>query len=112
MQANIFFFVTTVVVVLLASASIGVLIYVALIARDIRSVTKKIKEEGNATFENIKEIRNFLMSEKHRVFDMFSFFGGIIQQVVDTKKDKGAKTVKSKPARKKRSTRRATPKEE
>jgi len=82
LQADIFFFVTTIAVILVTATVVAVLIYGALIARDIHAFTKRVREEGDAVFEDIRSIREMLMSERHRIFDAIAFFGGIVQQVV------------------------------
>ena len=57
MKADIFFFVTTIAVAVISVLIVIGLVYVIAILKITKDFSKKVKEEGEATLEDLKEFR-------------------------------------------------------
>ena len=79
--ADIFFLVTTISVVLVAATAAAVLMYAALIARDIRKISKKLRKESISCIYNIVTVKDYVFSEKDRFMDLVFFVIDIIREI-------------------------------
>lgn len=57
-QADIFFFVTTVALIVLTGLAAAVLIYFVSILRDVKHVSRKMREQADSIFSVISNFRN------------------------------------------------------
>ena len=78
--ADIFFLVTTISVVLVAAALAAFLIYVALIARDIRKISKKLKQESLSLIDNVVTVKDYFFSERERMMDVAFFVADVVRE--------------------------------
>lgn len=103
--ADIFFLVTTISVVLVAATAAALLMYVALIARDLRKISKKLKKESIACIDDMIVIKDYIFSEKERFIDVVLFIVNVIKELRGSsiKKKSSSKKTKSR-KRKSKST--------
>ena len=75
LKSDIFFFVTTICVVAISVLFIIVLLYVISVFRDIKSVSKKAKEEGEEILNDVRELH---MAIKEKSGGILSFISSLI----------------------------------
>ncbi len=80
MHADIFFFVTTVAVVVVALALTIVLVYLAKVLSDIKSITEQVREEAILFRGDINKLRSEMRDDGFRVERLFSFFRGFMKR--------------------------------
>jgi signal transduction histidine kinase len=56
-QADIFFLVTTIAVIILTACVIVIFVYAIKIIRDVRYISKKVKEESDKIITDVQDIR-------------------------------------------------------
>jgi hypothetical protein len=78
-HADIFFFVTTIVVVIVGIALTIALIYLAKVLRDIKAITREVKEETILFRQDIGNLRNDIRREGFRLEQIWSFFRNIVK---------------------------------
>lgn len=100
--ADIFFLVTTISVVLVAATAAAFLMYAALIARDIRKISKKLKKESIACIDDIVTVKKYMFSERERVMDLMFLASDVIREFTAPRK---APARKKAPSRKKAASR-------
>jgi len=79
--ADIFFLVTTISVVLVAATAAALLMYAALIARDLRKISKKLRKESIACIDDIVTIKDYVFSERERFTELVFFILGLIKEL-------------------------------
>ncbi len=73
-HADIFFFVTTIAVIVVAAALTVALVYFIKVLRDVRAVSKAVKEEADLIREDIRAARENVKNEGFRLKHLISFF--------------------------------------
>ena len=73
-QANIFFFITSVAVVLVTLLCLAILMYLVLILRDFRGVSRKVRQETELIAMDIDEARAHIKERGASMGSAFDFF--------------------------------------
>jgi hypothetical protein len=69
-HADVFFFITTIAVVLVTLVAVIVLIYIGIILKDIRELSRTIKKEGEEIIQDVHVFREEVKEEaKHSMRD-------------------------------------------
>lgn len=71
MNADLFFFVTTAAVVVVSLVLVLLLVYIWRIVADIKRLTKRIRQEGDAIMDDVDDVRK---SVKRPVLALLSLF--------------------------------------
>jgi len=71
-HADAFFFISTIGFILVLFLVLVILLYVLQIARDIKSVFKKFKDEGGALLDDAKIFRDSIMKRKDWILAFLS----------------------------------------
>ncbi len=72
-KADIFFVITTVVVCVLGLLIALVLIYLIRILRDVKKLSRKVRQEGEALVEDIEGLRENIKKNTIKLSDILSF---------------------------------------
>ena len=72
-KADIFFVITTVVVCVLGLLIALVLIYLIRILRDVKKLSRKVRQEGEALVEDIEDLRENIKKNTIKLSDILSF---------------------------------------
>lgn len=108
--ADIFFLVTTISVVLVAATAAALLMYAALIARDLRKISKKLRKESIACIDDIVTIKDYVFSERERFTELVFFILGLIKELRGTS-SKGAQSRKKAASKRKSRSKKVSVKE-
>ena len=79
-KQDIFFFVTTVAVVLITIISAVVLVYVAVILKDIKYIVRKAKTESDLIGEDLHKLRENVKDEGAKIKHFAKFFSSIYKR--------------------------------
>jgi len=85
-HADIFFFVTTIVVILLGIGLVVALIYGIRILKDLKYVSRKVKEESDHVAEDIELLRAEVRTRGLALKDIGRFFGNMFKRKSSKKK--------------------------
>ena len=77
-RSDIFFFITTIAVVAVAAGFIIVLIYIVKILRDVRYISRRLKEESDVIIEDVEALRTFLKKEGKKASRATEFVGSML----------------------------------
>ena len=75
LKSDIFFVVTTFAVGLVSAALVVALIYIIRILKDMKILSRKIKNEGEKVLEDVATFREDVKNRGKFLAKMFSFFG-------------------------------------
>lgn len=75
LKSDIFFVVTTFAVVFVSVALVVALIYVIRILKDMKVLSRKVKDEGEKVLEDVAEFRRDAKARWKFLSGVFSFFG-------------------------------------
>lgn len=78
-QADIFFFITTLAIVVVTIAILVALFFLIQILRDIRYVSRRVREQSDRVLSDVEELRAFLKREGKRALDIKDLIGGVLQ---------------------------------
>src|SRR3989344_5409205 len=95
-QADIFFFITAVAVVVITIALLVALAYFIQILRDVRYVTRRIREESDRVLSDVEHLRGFIKKEGEKVLDVKEFLGGVIGTFLSKRKSSRNRKEKGK----------------
>lgn len=76
LQTNIFFYITSVAVVLLTIFWVIISFYVLKIVREIKQITKMVKEESAEIAEDLGDLRESIKQEGFKLWHLLSFMTG------------------------------------
>jgi len=80
MKQDIFFFVTTIVTVLLGILLAVLMLYIIRIAKDVKYITKKAKDEAELISEDLSELRHNVKAEGAKLKFFMSFFNNLTKK--------------------------------
>ena len=69
-QADIFFFITAAAIMVVTIALVIALIFCIQILRDIRHVSRRVREESDRVLSDVEDMRRFLTKEGKRAIDV------------------------------------------
>jgi hypothetical protein len=75
LKSDIFFVVTTFAVVFVSVALVVVLIYIIRILKDMKILSRKVKDEGEKVLDDVAEFRRDAKVRGKFLTGLFSFFG-------------------------------------
>jgi hypothetical protein len=73
-HADIFFFITSVAVIAFTVIMVIVLIYVIIILKDIRYISRKVRDESDVILEDVHELRANVKAQGFAVGHFYTFF--------------------------------------
>lgn len=73
-QANIFFFITSIAVVLISLLVVVLLIYLVLVIKDFRGVSRRVKQETDLIAMDIDSARAHIKEKGASISSVFDFF--------------------------------------
>ncbi|HZS42678.1 MAG TPA: hypothetical protein VFA52_00445 [Candidatus Paceibacterota bacterium] len=73
-HADIFFLISTIALVIIAVVLIVALIYVVRILNDLKSISRKVKDEGEEIISDIHDFREHVKAEGFNKLYFFGFF--------------------------------------
>lgn len=74
LKSDIFFFVTTVCVVLVSGVFLIALFYIVSVLRDIKYISNRVKEEGEAILSDAKELRETIKEKSGGIISLILSF--------------------------------------
>jgi signal transduction histidine kinase len=95
LKADIFFFITTVAIVVLAIAAFIALVFLIQILRDVRHVSKRVREQSDRILSDVEDLRNFIKEEGKKAINFKELASAIIAKFLSKRKPrrpKGGKT--------------------
>ena len=94
-QADIFFFITSIAVVVLTITLVVTLVYVIQILRDVRYVSKKMREESDRIIVDVEQVRRFVVEEGRRAVDFKEVIAGVVGMIMPKKRKPRGKRANS-----------------
>lgn len=94
LKADIFFFVTTVAVIAIGIAAIIALIFFIQILRDVRYVSRRIREQSDRIFQDVEDLRSFVKQEGRKTIDFKKLVSGVIGTFLSKRKSRRRKAPK------------------
>jgi len=79
-QADIFFFITSAAVIILSIGLLAIFIYVLLILKDAKKVSKKVKNETELVVDDLDEMRREMKKEGRKIKPIWNFFSKIFKK--------------------------------
>ena len=79
-HADIFFFVTTIAVVVVTIAVVIASVFFIRILRDLKDVSRRIRDEAEDIEEDIEVLRTAVKTEGFKLRHLFSFFFGLAER--------------------------------
>ncbi len=88
LRADIFFFITSVAVVIITVALAVAFFQFIQILRDVRYVSKRLREEADRILTDVEGVRKFVKKEGRRVIDLKELLGGVIGTFLPKRKSR------------------------
>ena len=88
LRADIFFFITSVAVVIITVVLAVALFQFIQILRDVRYVSKRLREEADRILTDVEGVRKFVKKEGRRVIDLKELLGGVIGTFLPKRKSR------------------------
>ncbi len=79
-HADIFFLVTTIVTIIIGLALLIAIVYLIQILRDLKHISRKIKEEGEEAIEDFRQWRTEVRTEGFNFSHFFTFFRKLLKK--------------------------------
>ncbi|HCM36699.1 MAG: hypothetical protein A3J30_04705 [Candidatus Wildermuthbacteria bacterium RIFCSPLOWO2_02_FULL_47_9c] len=87
-REDIFFFITSVAVVIITVALVAALFQFILILRDVRHVSRCLREEADRILADAEDLRRFVKKEGRRVIDFKDLISGVIGAFLPKRKSR------------------------
>ena len=88
LRADIFFFITSVAVVIITVALAVAFFQFIQILRDVRYVSKRLREEADRILTDVEGVRKFVKKEGRQVIDLKELLGGVIGTFLPKRKSR------------------------
>jgi len=88
LRADIFFFITSIAVAIISVVLAVALFQFILILRDVRHVSRRLREEADRIFADVEGVRKFVRKEGKRAVDLKEVMGSVIGTFLSKRKSR------------------------
>ncbi len=90
-QSDIFFFITTAALVVITITVVIALFFLIQILRDVRHVSRRVREQSDRILSDVEDLRNFIKEEGKKAINIKELVGGVIETFFSKRKPRRAK---------------------
>lgn len=90
-QANIFFFIASIAVVAVAATLVAALLFFMQILRDVRHVSRRVREESDRILSDVEELRTFVKKEGERAVNLKDFMVQVVGALLPKRRSRRKK---------------------